>query len=666
MKVFTKGLILVAVFLFAFTFIVEGATTTLRGNTLTYSDQGELENIKNLTVLNTSLFLFDETTQTISAIFNAKPGEIPAQAGSMAAGNGTFFFPNTSVGFLGDVDNIDNTNGFSRFRERNINNGSNASAGFIGVNNIGHFLAMGIGSSNFQFMNLSLPNIGVIRLVAPSDMFFVNNFHQGFFWIANSQNESSLSDPTVLMNLDQDGNLDIMGNVSLNSSLTFSHIEGADTIPGSVRMFCKSNDKCYIQLSNGEERRLIDGGGGSVLIDDILHFIEIQVFQGGINITDNSHVISDGDINTTGVICDKTACIGQGGVGGGNVTPQDLLSVYKSGTQTTTSTFTDLTGWTQEISDPSYDFNTTTGVITFNQSGRYLVSVDAKVNSATDRTTLFLQVVEDFGSGFVSDNRKFWSNYVVRNSANNEGGLLGLYIQDYTAGDRIKLQVKATDAQKDINTNFSRIFIVRMQGTTGAPGVNGIDGTDGINGSIGPPGAGSNIIVQKDNVTIGIVTNILNFEGSGVSSVIDFGLNKTTITISGGGGGGIFGSEFEKFESLGQSNTGSSFVDKLSVTTALKPAGTYRIGFTVDATNSDGTDIYKVRFSIDGAPIHQHTNGNDEYENKPNGNNDWEVYSTFSYLTLVNASTIDLLIEFGTNDNTARASNAAIEIWRVS
>ena len=136
--------------------------------------------------------------------------------------------------------------------------------------------------------------------------------------------------------------------------------------------------------------------------------------------------------------------------------------------------------------------------------------------------------------------------------------------------------------------------------------------------------------------------------------------------VGGNATANVFGSEFEFFESLGQSNTGSALVNKLDVTTALKPAGTYRVGFTVDVTNSDGSDIWTVQFLVDNAPIHQHSNGADEYENKPNGNNDWEVYSTFSYLTLGAASTIDLNIKFGTNDNTARASNAIIEIWRVS
>lgn len=58
----------------------------------------------------------------------------------------------------------------------------------------------------------------------------------------------------------------------------------------------------------------------------------------------------------------------------------------------------------------------------------------------------------------------------------------------------------------------------------------------GPKGDTGPTGAGSNIIAQKDDVTVGTVTSTLNFEGGGVTSVVDDGSNKTTVTIAGGSG----------------------------------------------------------------------------------------------------------------------------------
>lgn len=145
-------------------------------------------------------------------------------------------------------------------------------------------------------------------------------------------------------------------------------------------------------------------------------------------------------------------------------------------------------------------------------------------------------------------------------------------------------------------------------------------------------------------------------------SVLDPGCASAPV----GGGGGIFGSEFEIFQSLSQSNTGSSLINKVDATTASKPAGTYRIGFYCDITNSDGTDMWDVQFLVNATPIHQHTNGGNLYQNKPDGNNDWTSESSVHYITLISPATIDLNIKFGTNDNTARAANATIEIWRVS
>jgi len=55
----------------------------------------------------------------------------------------------------------------------------------------------------------------------------------------------------------------------------------------------------------------------------------------------------------------------------------------------------------------------------------------------------------------------------------------------------------------------------------------------GEKGEKGDTGTGSNIVIQKDDSTVGTVTNTLNFEGVGVDSVIDEGGNKTTVNITG-------------------------------------------------------------------------------------------------------------------------------------
>ncbi len=159
---------------------------------------------------------------------------------------------------MGDVDNFDSIDGLSRFREINLNNGTNASAGFIGVNDIGRFISMGIGSSNFEFINMSFPSLGALRLNAPSPMIFANDFFNGWLWVTDLNNGTNFSSPFTSMQLRPTGNLSIRGNFTVNTTITFPHTESATTEAGAVRMFCKSDNNCYLQLSSGAERRLLD------------------------------------------------------------------------------------------------------------------------------------------------------------------------------------------------------------------------------------------------------------------------------------------------------------------------------------------------------------------------------------------------------------------------
>jgi len=85
------------------------------------------------------------------------------------------------------------------------------------------------------------------------------------------------------------------------------------------------------------------------------------------------------------------------------------------------------------------------------------------------------------------------------------------------------------------NKSTENVTVKHMNVTITSIGGNGAQGADGATGATGATGAGANIIVQKDDVTVGTVTDTLNFEGSGVSTVVDEGSDKTTVTITGGG-----------------------------------------------------------------------------------------------------------------------------------
>ncbi len=173
---------------------------------------GEL-NINTIVNL-TDLLLQDRTLRifssqgNVSMIFNANSSalrEIARERGVTPGGK---------IGFVGDVDNFDNINAFSRFSETNIHNGSNASAGFIGVNDVGNSLSIGIASSTFNFLNITLANIGAIRLRSPADMFFINDFIRGWVWVSDQNDTTGFTDPRSVMTLSAFGNLDIIGNYS--------------------------------------------------------------------------------------------------------------------------------------------------------------------------------------------------------------------------------------------------------------------------------------------------------------------------------------------------------------------------------------------------------------------------------------------------------------------
>lgn len=91
----------------------------------------------------------------------------------------------------------------------------------------------------------------------------------------------------------------------------------------------------------------------------------------------------------------------------------------------------------------------------------------------------------------------------------------------FTANTVVTLAFRQQGGGTDLTIVGDTVFyITKMQGQKGDKGTTG---------------AGANIIVQKDDVTVGTVTSELNFEGSAVTSVVDEGSNKTTVTIDGGG-----------------------------------------------------------------------------------------------------------------------------------
>jgi len=226
MNNFNKGLIFAVVVGVLSFWLVTAAGTTLSGNTLSTS-LGTIEGVRLMNLENHSLILADTVDGTTIAIFNADAGAIF----EIVEGIPIASFPNTSIGFLGNVDNFDNIDDFSRFKETNLNNGSFALAGFQGQNNVNQTFGLGVTSSNFIIGGVDLPNEGVTFSLADGGTTFSNFLDVGFDWFVNKDDSVVSFDFERIAELDEKGNYEIDGNFTGElANLTTFAILGATPV----------------------------------------------------------------------------------------------------------------------------------------------------------------------------------------------------------------------------------------------------------------------------------------------------------------------------------------------------------------------------------------------------------------------------------------------------
>jgi len=151
--------------------------------------------------------------------------------------------------------------------------------------------------------------------------------------------------------------------------------------------------------------------------------------------------------------------------------------------------------------------NTFTERIEIKEDGLYLFGYKASHNEVAPTTDTFTRI------------RK-----------NGTTTLLGSEGQETTVGG-FRFVKTVTDPELFLAGDFVTFQVQGGGGTMDSLSFWGIK-LQGTKGDKGNAGAGSSIIVQKDDVTIGTVTDELNFEGTAVISVVDEGLNKTTVTIN--------------------------------------------------------------------------------------------------------------------------------------
>lgn len=122
----------------------------------------------------------------------------------------------------------------------------------------------------------------------------------------------------------------------------------------------------------------------------------------------------------------------------------------------------------------------------------------------------------------------------------------------------------------------------------------------------------------------------------------------------------LFGSEYQFESDEDESETTSqTFVNKLTLTTPVIPAGDYRGEITCAVTNDTNNKVVTIQTVLDGNSVN-------ESSFSPRNGGDFIVKTSFSNDTLISGvHTLDLNFKAGGTGGTAKIKNARIEVFRV-
>lgn len=171
-----------------------------------------------------------------------------------------------------------------------------------------------------------------------------------------------------------------------------------------------------------------------------------------------------------------------------------------------------------------------------------------------------------------------------------------------------------------------------------------------------------------------------------LSNKVVAGTNITVNTINSGSyetlavSGSVFGMELFYTQSLGATTfQDSEFLNKISGSTAIIPAGDYRLGWSYNWNGEQGSVDFESRILVDGVSIgntnatsiHRERNNNvggDSYPVSSSSNsNQALLVSGFEYLTFASDSSHSIQLQVGHNNSKKITIwNAKIEMWRVS
>jgi len=170
-------------------------------------------------------------------------------------------------------------------------------------------------------------------------------------------------------------------------------------------------------------------------------------------------------------------------------------------------------------------------------------------------------------------------------------------------------------------------------------------------------------IVPRANEEGNIGTNLKRwlkgwFKDVFVGQYLTDGTNQ--VTVADIAGSSLFGSSYQKAESLTESSTtNTSYQQKLRLTTPSLPAGNYRIGVSFQWAMNSVSSSVSVRGQIDDATTMF------EQVGEAGDTTDYLLASFFGDFTL-GAGVHNIDLDYLAEANTAYIKNAKIEIWRVS
>ena len=248
-------------------------------------------------------------------------------------------------------------------------------------------------------------------------------------------------------------------------------------------------------------------------INDILKLLDLD--QTEINALSDKEGLYNN--TTTGNLEYNGAGIG----GSGTVEPLPIISLSSTDVSSSiiqsTPTVLDWDVETEKDTGFTHSNITNNSRIEVDAGGTYEIEANIRIESAEQRAQFVVQILIDG----VVQSQPYGSSY-IRNSGNSSDFwtcVVNPPPLKLTAGQYIEIQAQI---ESQITTAISGTFI----GTGSSFSMVNLQGTKGDTGATG---AGSNIVVKKNGVTVGTVSDVINFITS--LDVVDSGGNETEVTL---------------------------------------------------------------------------------------------------------------------------------------